>query len=167
MRPGNGNGKMDKASFSRLITDIYLFFDRQKLPSREQLGIWYEDLRWIPASACSDIMTHFRELDSLPRNIPKAIKSGFGRFRKTNPMVKNYDPYDDPSYPIENLYRALAILDRKGEAEFMAYCRSVKMPSQDIDRVMNKSRYQPEAKKFAVGMLKDVPQTTKNYQGPR
>lgn len=132
---------MDKISFSKLVADLFLYFDRQKLPESEQINIWFDDLKFIPVEAIDQIKKHFKDMDSLPRNIPKAIKSGFSSYKKTNPISVTYDFDDDPRFPIEFLEKAFEILSESGDASFSSYCEKVKMPKQDIERVRNKYNY--------------------------
>lgn len=52
-----------------------------------------------------------------------------------------YDTYSDVNYPIQFLYKALWILGHREQRHFWDYVKEVDMPSQDIERVLNKHKY--------------------------
>ena len=131
---------MDKASFSNLIFKVYNYFRLQKLPSTDQVELWYNEVKYIPETAIDEIFSRLAHEDSLPRNLPKVIKGVYAGLPKAK-RKKFYDKYDDPEYPVENLHTAFEILERDGKEAFIAYCRAVKMPLQDIERVRNKFQY--------------------------
>lgn len=128
---------MDKTSFSNLVVNLYRYFRYDKRPSTEQINMWQEDLEYIPNSASNEILRLLKENDSVPRNLPKAIKGAYARCKK-DPSARRYDKYDDPDYPVMFLWTAFGIIEKKGHEEFIRYCRSVKMPAMDIKRVESK-----------------------------
>lgn len=128
---------MDKASFSRLIGDLYQYFRYDKFPDMTQINLWYEDVKYIPEKSLESVFKNLKENETIPRNLPKAMRQAYSQVPKQTRVIE-YDLYDDPRYPIENLWTALKILENKDNDEFIRYCRSVKMPLQDIERVKNK-----------------------------
>ena len=51
------------------------------------------------------------------------------------------DSKKQAKYPFEKLLTAFDILETRGQAEFLEYCHRAEMPSEDIERVLNKHRY--------------------------
>ena len=130
---------MERNELFNMIDSIYRYFRYKEPPNRRAVDDWHTELKYIDANAVPFIMQQLRERDNLPRNLPKVIKGIYANYKRQNQIKKaNYDPYDDPTFPIGYLYDALRILENKGKTEFMAFCRSVKMPAQDIERVQNK-----------------------------
>ena len=66
-----------------------------------------------------------------------------------------YDKDDDYRFPVALLYKALWILKKFGHETFYQYCEGVDMPSQDIERVLNKYKYEtdPKFRKEVKGIL--------------
>lgn len=128
---------MDKTSFTRLIADIYLYFDR-KMPEKEQTDLWFDDLSFIPVGAIDRIKDHFKSLDKWPQNPMRQVRIGFSQYKGINKIAATYDKYDDPTFPMEFLWKGLDVLSQKGEATFLGYCEQVKMPAQDVERIKNK-----------------------------
>ena len=151
---------MDKTSFSSVIGKLYLYFRASKMPSPEQVGIWYDELSYIPNDALDKIFIALKENENIPRNIPKAFKAVYFKL-PNSAKVKTYDKYDDPEYPIQFLYTAFGVLANRGKDEFMRYCRSVKMPLQDIERVQNKYNVAFDVKSLTEDMFESVPELWK------
>ena len=128
---------MVRTSLATMILKLYQYFRYSTLPDSDQIDIWYDELKYIPDSAVDNIFNELKNNDNIPRNLPKTIKAIYGKQPNHSQNIV-YDEYDDPRFPIEYLYTALNVLEKKGEDEFMKYCRSVGMPSQDVERVRNK-----------------------------
>jgi len=146
---------MVRTSLATTVLKLYQYFRYSKLPESEQIDIWYDELKYIPDNAMDGIFNELKNNDNIPRNLPRAMKAIYGKFPK---QIKNivYDEYDDPRFPIEFLYASLGILESKGEEKFIEYCRSVKMPAQDIERVKNKYNMIFDVKTIAQGMLRGI-----------
>lgn len=152
---------MEISIFSEIIADIYMWFDR-KLPNQEQVELWYTDLKWMSEDCRETVLNEFKKYDGLPRNVPKCIRYAYQKFRKEKPKYKEYDPYDDPSFPISFLWSSLDILEIKGDSEFLRYCRSVRMPSQDIERVKRKYNKIYDIKPMANSLFESIDDVIKN-----
>lgn len=129
---------MDRQCLKNQLLKLYFYFRIKDLPTTEQIDLWHENLKYIPQEATDDIFKILTENDNLPRNIPKAIRKAYIICKSQYKFTKSYDRENDPTYPIHYLYCALEILESKGDDEFIQYCRDVKMPLQDIDKVRNK-----------------------------
>ena len=129
---------MDRERLKIGIIDLYQFFRYEKLPTSKQIDLWHENLKWIPGNAVDKTLKILKDGDNIPRNIPKAFKNAFSQCRGSIEVSRSYDKYDDPDFPIAKLWRALEILEQKGNDAFLNYCRAVQMPQQDIERVRKK-----------------------------
>ena len=146
---------MVRTSLATMILKLYQYFRYSKLPDSEQIDVWYDELKYIPDSAVDGIFNELKTEDNIPRNLPRAIKGIYGKFPKQSKNVA-YDEYDDPRFPVEFLYTSLDILESKGNEKFIDYCRSVKMPAQDIERVRNKYNMTFDVKTLSHGLLKEA-----------
>jgi hypothetical protein len=52
-----------------------------------------------------------------------------------------YNQYEDLKFPISLVRKSLWILKNRGSREFWDYVRDIEMPSQDIERILNKHKY--------------------------
>ena len=55
-----------------------------------------------------------------------------------------YNVHEDLRFPIAFLYKALWVLENHGYAKFRNYVDRINMPNQDIERVINKHKYNTE-----------------------
>lgn len=76
---------MDKASFSKLIGEIYLYFRYSKMPNETQISLWHKDCSYIPDIASDWIFEQIRRGDSIPRNIPKELTKLWYSYRRAHP----------------------------------------------------------------------------------
>jgi hypothetical protein len=51
-----------------------------------------------------------------------------------------YNQYEDLKFPISLVRKSLWILKNRGSREFWDYVRDIEMPSQDIERILNKHK---------------------------
>ena len=65
---------MDKASFTNLVGKLYVYFRYSKLPSNQQLDLWFDDCSFVPTIAVDWIYDQFKSGDGLPRNFPAEFK---------------------------------------------------------------------------------------------
>lgn len=150
------------------LLKLYQYFRLTSLPTSEQIDLWHEDLNWIPDTTLDAIFKVLKENDSVPRNIPKAIKAAYRQCKGNTRILSGYDPVNDPNYPISYLWTALDVLESKGEAAFAEYCQRYQMPTQDIERVRNKFNCVHTTSELKIGdILKSIPKSPKTYQGPR
>ena len=138
-----------------MIADIYMWFDR-KLPNQEKVELWHTDLKWMSEDCRETILNEFKAYDNLPRNIPKCIRQAYHKLRKAKPKYREYDRYDDPTYPISHLWASLEILENKGDSEFLTFCQSVRMPKQDIERVRRKYNKIYDIKPIVENMFESI-----------
>jgi len=154
---------MNRDLFRSNIKKIYTYFRYDKLPTQEQIDLWFESLSYIPDSSLNDIFKNLQQNENLPRNLPRAFKEAYQMSPK-NINYERYDKYDDPQYPIENLWQALRVYIRQGQDGFMQYCRSVRMPLQDIERVQNKYRHAFARKDAGVLTHKELKRLQQNKE---
>lgn len=133
-------GLMNRSDLKRLLADSYMYFRLKDPANSDQIDMWHISLGYIDAKAIPYILKQIQELDNLPRNLPKLIKSAYEDYKRQNKgsVFVKYDPYDDPRYPIEKLHKATEIYIKSGRSAFLEYCRISYMPSQDVERVENK-----------------------------
>ena len=134
---------MTRNELKTLVKDIYLYF-RLKDPSTAiQLDLWLADLAYINSSAIPFITQQLKELDNVPRNLPKIIKGIFAQWKRENTSGQfiKYDLVEDLRYPIQRLHEATELYLTKGEQAFNDYCRFHYMPTTDIERCRNKANH--------------------------
>lgn len=131
---------MDKTCFSKLIVRISQFFQSTKLPSSSHVDLWFEQIKQIPEESIDFIEKQiYKDRDSLPRNIPKAIKEAYDNYPKVNKFFK-YDPVEDYRFPVSKMHEGLNILQTNGYDSFFAFCKICQMPENDQDRVITKHK---------------------------
>jgi hypothetical protein len=132
--------KMTRDELKSLVRDLYFYFRLKTPADREQIDTWLKDLEFIESKALAFILTELKDLDNVPRNLPKQIKTIYALYRRQNPATAfiKYDAYDDMRYPIAKLQAAVEMFLESGEDAFALYCQSHYMPSQDIERCLNK-----------------------------
>jgi len=88
---------MEKGNFTNLIIDTYDYFNYSKSPNKNQMALWYEDVRFIPDVAMGFIFKSLKKLEQLPRNFPKTFIALWYDYRKMNPdkTVTDYEYCDD------------------------------------------------------------------------
>lgn len=70
--------------FKSALNDIFNHFQAKK-PDNATLNIWFEQVEKLPAGEpLSFIGDRIRDLDSLPKNIPKAFKAGWNEWLNAN-----------------------------------------------------------------------------------
>jgi hypothetical protein len=140
---------MDKSTFREGILSLYEFFRLQKPPSTEALSSMFEYVASIPDDTFTKILDQIKtHNDNIPRNLPKAIRAIYFTLPHSKTKI-TYDKYNDPRFPVQKLHDAFWILENKGVDDFRQYCEKENMPSQDRERVWNKSQYiqNPEFRK--------------------
>jgi hypothetical protein len=55
-----------------------------------------------------------------------------------------YNVHEDLRFPISFLHKALWVLENHGYTKFRKYATRINMPNQDIERVINKHKYNTE-----------------------
>ena len=69
---------MDRAELVRAIGQAFGYWRMEKLPSEQQINLWHTQLEHIPNGTLNWILPDlYQEHDSLPRNLPKAIKEAY------------------------------------------------------------------------------------------
>ncbi len=71
-------------------------------------------------------------------------------------------------FPYKYLVQAYNILEGQGHDAFRRFVNSIKMPVEDIERVLNRYAYQtnPEFKVKIDKMMKRIKDKMKNWAGP-
>jgi hypothetical protein len=75
---------MNRQNFDRAISRIFNFFQK-KYPMTVTLDNWFSDVSFIPDEAIPDIEVAIRSMDGLPRNLPKAFREGWAKWKNANP----------------------------------------------------------------------------------
>lgn len=131
---------MTRDELKATIRELYFYFRLKEPANTDQVNSWSNDLAFISSRSIDFIKSEMKNLDNLPRNIPKTIKSLHAQWMRVNSKNKfiKYDSYDDPRYPIEYLHQATELYIDKGHDAFLYYCKTNYMPSQDVERCENK-----------------------------
>lgn len=145
---------MDKTLFNKLIIKVYMYYQSMKMPSQSQIDLWFDQISHIPNEAIEFIEKEiYRDRDSLPRNIPKAIKESYDNYPKTMQFFK-YDQTEDLRFPVAKMIEGLGVLQSKGRAAFDNFARFVHMPLNDQDRVKVKAAIISGEKHFDIAEIK-------------
>jgi hypothetical protein len=128
---------MNETYFKETIRGLYEYFRFKDAPLSQTLEQWYNKVKWIPDHAIPKIVDEIEKKDTLPRNIPSLI---IYTYKSLPGKPKKYDETEDPNYPMDYLWKALDVLKKEGEEAFRKYCEYVKMPANDIPRVLAKFR---------------------------
>jgi hypothetical protein len=88
---------MKKQDLQNIITNLYNYFGYEKKPDDKRVGLMIQQLENIPGEAAAYIYTGLIMLDSVPRNLPKAIKTIYSQWRTDNPSktILKTDHCDD------------------------------------------------------------------------
>lgn len=131
---------MTRDELKSMIRELYFYFRLKDTANTDQMTAWANDLIFVNSKAIDFIKSEMKNLDNLPRNIPKIIKILHAQWMRVNSKNKfiKYDSYDDSRYPIEKLHTATELYIDKGKDAFLYYCKTNYMPSQDIERCENK-----------------------------
>lgn len=131
---------MDEKTWVKTIVKVFKYYRIDKLPSDDQLKMWFDGVKFIPNHTIDVLINDlFNEHDTLPRNLPKALRQQYSKMPQTKRPVQ-YDPIEDTRYPVSMMHTAFNILETKGNVEFVKYCESTNMPRNDRDRVRYKYR---------------------------
>ncbi|MDP2160821.1 MAG: hypothetical protein Q8K02_10085 [Flavobacterium sp.] len=134
-----------KSDFIKIMQSLVDFFNPKLNEYISQQ--YYNKLRWYPLNAFKYVVEFFIETRRpISSNFPtiQEMINICANWLTQNPHEKikrtQYDPYDDPRYPIEKLWEGFNILTRFGKDKFQNFAQENKMPQQDIERVINKAR---------------------------
>lgn len=126
--------------FDDLIKRVFLFMGSD-VPTDAQKREWFEDVKRIPTGAIRGIWENLKQRDAISRrtNVPKVINEIYAKISTAGgsdraPVV-DYDPVEDFRFPVGLMHKALSILQNSGDAAFVYYCDTVRMPRNDRDRV--------------------------------
>ena len=134
---------MTRIEFKDMIKNMYVYFRLKNVAGSDEIDNWYADFKYVDNDCIPFVLSRIKDLDNLPRNLPKAIKRYYAEYRhiNRNTVYIHYDRDDDPRFPIKKLYQATEILLTKGETPFSDYCRQQYMPQQDVERCRNKANH--------------------------
>jgi hypothetical protein len=64
------------SEFGEMVFDFYDYMGRDKMPTSDRVSKWFHEIKKISSADIRDSFKRMREnLDSLPHNLPKAIKT--------------------------------------------------------------------------------------------
>jgi len=76
--------------FAALVSDFYNYMGRDKKPGNDRISIWYNIIRNTKATDITEAFVLMKDsLDSLPHNIPKAIKASIFQNNRSKPEIQN------------------------------------------------------------------------------
>jgi hypothetical protein len=85
--------RLQLVTFANMVNDFYDFMGRDKWPPNGRIAAWYEKLKSIQESEVTEAFSWMKDsLDSLPHNIPKAVKSAVFIIRKEKPQEQALKP---------------------------------------------------------------------------
>ena len=64
---------MQIETLSSMVAEVYVFFRFKEMPDARVIKKWHEKVEFIPDIASEFISRNLTDLDSVPRNLPKAI----------------------------------------------------------------------------------------------
>ena len=134
---------MKAENFKNFVYELFVFFRYKERPGDKIIELWYKKVDYINDTALDFIIEKIEELDNLPRNLPKIIRSIYSQYTRENPnaFFIKYDQVEDMRYPVEKLYRGQEIYIKSGRGVFMQFCKTNYMPTMDIERVDNKVKH--------------------------
>lgn len=93
---------MDKHVFRKEILGLYKFFRKPKvsLPDEQTIDDWFDFLKKMPNNAFQKAIGMMKNKDSIPFNVPKAIKDSWAEYAASNPKeiipdINNYQECSD------------------------------------------------------------------------
>jgi hypothetical protein len=85
--------RLQLVTFANMVNDFYDFMGRDKWPPNGRIAAWYEKLKSIQESEVTEAFSWMKDsLDSLPHNIPKAVKAAVLIIRKEKPQEQALKP---------------------------------------------------------------------------
>lgn len=67
------------------IAEIYSYFRYAEMPGTRVIEAWFKKLKYIPEWSLKYIVNQVCELESLPRNLPKAIQALYEQYKREHP----------------------------------------------------------------------------------
>lgn len=86
--------------FGNLVIEFFEYMGQEKKPSKSRLELWFREIRKIKSTEVSEAFDYLKKnLDGLPRNIPKQIKLAIFEINRSKPQpkpeIKSYGECDD------------------------------------------------------------------------
>ena len=75
---------MDQRSFTELVDGIKKYFGMKPVLDNQQMRDWFDECKHIPTEVIPSIKKHIHDQDSIPRNLPKAIKESWRIWKNEN-----------------------------------------------------------------------------------
>lgn len=84
-----GINNLSFQTLTKLIYEFYDYMGRDKKPGNERVELWFRDLKKLEEKDVFEAFDYMKTtLDSLPHNIPKAIKRAVWEINKEKPIPK-------------------------------------------------------------------------------
>jgi len=131
-----------------MLQELFLVY-RQAPPSKSQSDAIYERVRHIPDQAMRSIMKNIEDnCDIIPRNLPKAIKTGWQQWREANPERIVHDRTEcracGGSGHMHVMKDELSYVFRCGHCENWRGESGEGVPVATVDQVMEAGFYFPD-----------------------
>lgn len=80
-------------TLSTLVDEFYDYMGRDKKPSKDRIKLWYKKLDMVSETDLYEAFDYMKDtLDSLPFNLPKAIKSAIFEVGRSKPQPESQSP---------------------------------------------------------------------------
>lgn len=79
--------KISVHMLDKCVCDFYEYMGRDKKPTKERIGLWFQKLKEVKPTDLVEAMSYMKDnLDAMPHNLPKAIKSAILNLEKATPQ---------------------------------------------------------------------------------
>ncbi len=150
---------MKRHEFFNLVEGLFNYYQYTRLPAKETINDWFDDVKHIDSRALGFIKSQLRQHERIPVNIPLAIKGNYSHWKRRNLVDTEikYNKIEDLRFPVEHLKTAYDEFKNRGMAAMMRFCKSVNMPERDVARVVhtckkNKDAQRDEAQRLVDGL---------------
>ena len=130
--------------FNEIYGEMVLFFKAKTSESIDRQ--YFKRVRFYPEGALSEgIESYIDNNRPIPSNFPSPndLANICADWLNDHPAIKEsmivYDSYEDLDFPLRHLETAFKNLIDNGVEKFETFCRSIRMPSQDRERVVCKA----------------------------
>jgi hypothetical protein len=156
---------MEISEFRKLLIWLYDYYNRDpKSVSSRKVETWFEDIARIPDEATDRVKAFIKdEYDDVPKNLPKAIKRGFGLWLQENPERRAFrrDEKDGAACFARGcdagLIHARRFDDQSGAWVVYAFRCAACNPGGNGYSIPSTSAMDLEAKGYRIDRLEDVP----------
>jgi len=148
---------MERSEFYNLIIGTFKYFRLKEMPAAAVIDGWHTDLNYMDSKGIPFISKNLKDLDTLPRNLPKMIKGIYSQWKRENTGTAyvKYNDIEDSRYPVSKLYDAQEVYIKSGRGAFFYFCKVNYMPKTDIERVDKKVNHMVDIGKVK-GFIENV-----------